>query len=67
MNSNMNANIDGEAVLHQIIMQELEREGNEETVEVVKVFERHGISVVEALTIFLELAPIIAKYHGGAE
>ena len=63
----MNEHIDGEAVLHQIIMQELDREGNEETVEVMKVFERHGISVVEALTIVLEIAPIIEKYHGGAE
>lgn len=65
----MNANIDGDALLNQFIIKTLD-DGTEKgkmTDEVMRVFERRGIGVVDALAIFLEIMAIVKKYEDGGK
>ena len=63
----MNANIDGDALLNQFIIEQLD-DGTEKgkmTAEVMRVFEKRGIGVMDATAIFLEIMAIVKKYEGG--
>lgn len=63
----MNANFDGNALLNEIIIAQIDdgTEQGKKTAEIMRVFEKHGIGVLEATAIFLEIMGIVKKYEGG--
>ena len=64
----MNANIDFNALLNSAIISGLEKEPKGKTsAEIMKVFAKHGIGVMDAMAIMLELVTVVNGTTGTAE